>query len=152
MSPNNPAMRGCKITNITIKNKMTYPKSIFILLFSLVQLTVSAQNNALFGLLRTPNPPAVYLGKLDLGTNTFDQISPSSLATSYNLTGAALDPNTGSYFYVGNESLFSVNILMTIKSILTARRRLLIMHTINIQNEIINNIILTCYLPVRTFA
>lgn len=90
---------------------MTYPKSIFILLFSLVQLTVSAQNNALFGLLRTPNPPAVYLGKLDLGTNTFNQISPSSLATSYNLTGAALDPNTGSYFFVGNESLFSVNLL-----------------------------------------
>jgi hypothetical protein len=93
------------------KNNLTYFKFRLVLLFSILQLTISAQNNALFGLLRTPNPPTVYLGKLDLGTSTFNQISPSSLATSYNLTGAALDPNTGSYFFVGNESLLSVNLL-----------------------------------------
>jgi hypothetical protein len=93
------------------KNNLTYFKFRLVLIFSILQLTISAQNNALFGLLRTPNPPTVYLGKLDLGTSTFNQISPSSLATSYNLTGAALDPNTGSYFFVGNESLLSVNLL-----------------------------------------
>jgi hypothetical protein len=90
---------------------MRYTQSIFTLILSCIQLTVFAQNNAVFGLLRTPNPPTVYLGQLDLVTNTFNQISPSSLATSYNLTGAALDPNTGSYFFVGNENLLSVNLL-----------------------------------------
>jgi hypothetical protein len=90
---------------------MRYTQSIFTLILSCIQLTVFAQNNAVFGLLRTPNPPTVYLGQLDFVTNTFNQISPSSLATSYNLTGAALDPNTGSYFFVGNENLLSVNLL-----------------------------------------
>ena len=73
-------------------------------------LNVFSQNNSLIGLLRTANPASVKLGKLDISTGTYSPLSSTSLASSFNATGAALDPNSGSYFFIGTGGMFTVTI------------------------------------------
>lgn len=73
-------------------------------------LNVFSQNNSLIGLLRTSNPASVKLGKLDISTGTYSPLSSTSIASSFNATGAALDPNSGSYFFIGTGGMFSVAI------------------------------------------
>jgi hypothetical protein len=73
-------------------------------------LNVFSQNNSLIGLLRTSNPASVKLGKLDISTGTYNPLSSTSIASSFNATGAALDPNSGSYFFIGTGGMFSVAI------------------------------------------
>ena len=73
-------------------------------------LNVFSQNNSLIGLLRTANPASVKLGELDISTGTYSPLSSTSIASSFNATGAALDPNSGSYFFIGTGGMFSVAI------------------------------------------
>lgn len=89
---------------------MKYFTFLILVAMSSLQLAVYAQGNTLYGLLRTSNPAAVYLGNLDLSTDSFTQVSPNSISTSFNLTGAALDPNAGSYFFLGNGGMLSVGL------------------------------------------
>jgi hypothetical protein len=84
--------------------------SILFLLISSLSFDSYSQSNSLFGLLRTSNPAAIHLGNLDLTSGTFNQISPNSIATSFNITGAALDPIAGSYFFLGANGMFSVQL------------------------------------------
>ena len=89
---------------------MTKINSLLFLLICSLSFVSFSQNNSLFGLLRTSNPAAIHLGNLDLTTGTFNQISPNSIATSFNITGAALDPIAGSYFFLGANGMFSVKL------------------------------------------
>ena len=89
---------------------MTRNKSILFLLLSLLGFTTSAQNNSLIGLLRTSNPASIRLGKLDLTTGIFSQLSTASIGNSFNATGAALDPNSGTYFFLGTGGMLSVDV------------------------------------------
>ena len=89
---------------------MTKNKSILFLLLSLFGFTTSAQNNSLIGLLRTSNPASIRLGKLDLTTGIFSQLSTASIGNSFNATGAALDPNSGTYFFLGAGGMLSVDV------------------------------------------
>ena len=89
---------------------MTKINSLLFLLSSLVSFGAYSQNNSLYGLLRTSNPAAIHLGELNLTLGTFNQISPNSIATSFNITGAALDPIAGSYFFLGTNGMFSVDL------------------------------------------
>jgi hypothetical protein len=89
---------------------MTKINSILFLLISSLSFDSYSQSNSLFGLLRTSNPAAIHLGNLDLTSGTFNQISPNSIATSFNITGAALDPIAGSYFFLGANGMFSVQL------------------------------------------
>lgn len=73
-------------------------------------LNIFSQNNSLIGLLRTANPASVKLGKLDISTGTYSPLSSTSIASSFNATGAALDPNSGSYFFIGTGGMFTVTI------------------------------------------
>jgi len=84
--------------------------SLLIIVSCILSFTSNGQNNSLFGLLRTSNPAAIHLGSLDLSAGTFNQISPNSIATSFNITGAALDPIAGSYFFLGTNGMFSVEL------------------------------------------
>lgn len=85
--------------------------ALLIIVSCIISFTSNAQNNSLYGLLRTSNPAAIHLGSLDLNTGTFNQISSNSIASSYNITGAALDPITGSYFFLGTSGMFSVQLV-----------------------------------------
>lgn len=89
---------------------MTQKTSLLFLLTSIISLSAYSQSNPLYGLLRTSNPAAIHLGELDLTSGTFNQISPNSIATSFNITGAALDPIAGSYFFLGTNGMFSVDL------------------------------------------
>lgn len=84
--------------------------SLLIIVSCILSFTSNGQNNSLFGLLRTSNPAAIHLGSLDLSAGTFNQISPNSIATSFNITGAALDPIAGTYFFLGTNGMFSVEL------------------------------------------
>lgn len=82
--------------------------ALFILSFGLI-LNAFSQNNSLIGLLRTANPASVKLGKLDITTGIFSQLSTTSIANSFNATGAALDPTSGTYFFLGTSGMLSVD-------------------------------------------
>lgn len=89
---------------------MTFYKSILIFAISISNFVSFGQNNAIIGLLRTSNPASVRLGSLDITTGTYSQLSSASIATSFNLTGAALDPNSGTYFFLNSGGVLSVGI------------------------------------------
>ena len=90
---------------------MKFNKILIALICGGMHFAAFSQNNVLYGLMRTTNPSTIYLGSLDLSTGSYTQLSPTSLSTSYNATGAALDPNMGSYFFINENGLEAVNIL-----------------------------------------
>lgn len=96
---------------------MKLHKSILLLLFSSMQLAAFAQNNYVYGVMRTPgvgtNTAAgtIRLGKLDVSSGALTSVSPNSLASVINATGAALDPVTQSYFFQTQTDFVSVNML-----------------------------------------
>ena len=63
-------------------------------------LYCNSQTPLLYGLLRTSTPASVQLGTLDLLTGNISTANPNSIASSINLTGAALDLNTNNYFFI----------------------------------------------------
>lgn len=59
-----------------------------------------SQAQVLYGLLRTSNPASVKLGTLDLVNGSLSGLGQSNVATSINLTGAALDLTTNQYYFL----------------------------------------------------
>jgi hypothetical protein len=96
---------------------MKLNKTLLALLFGSMQLAAFAQNNYVYGVVRTPgvgtNTAAgtVRLGKLDVSSGALTTVSPNSLASVTNATGAALDPVTQNYFFQTQTDFVSVNML-----------------------------------------
>lgn len=96
---------------------MKLNKLLLALLFGATHFAAFAQNNILYGLLRTPgvgiNTAAgtVRLGTLDVSTGAYAAVSPASLSSMYNATGAALDPYTQTYFFQTQNQFMAVNML-----------------------------------------
>ncbi|MFN5312058.1 MAG: hypothetical protein ACK5AU_06090, partial [Flavobacteriales bacterium] len=59
-----------------------------------------AQAQVLYGLLRTSNPAGVKLGTLDLLSGSFTALGNNGITSNVNITGAALDLNTNSYYFL----------------------------------------------------
>ncbi len=89
---------------------MTSHKIILILAISALNFLSFGQSNSIIGLLRTSNPASVRLGSLNVATGSFSQLSSASIATSFNATGAALDPDSGTYFFLNSGGILSVDI------------------------------------------
>lgn len=91
--------------------------TLLVLLFGSVHLAAFAQNNYVYGVMRTPgvgtNTAAgtIRLGKLDVSSGDLTSVSPSSLASIISATGAALDPITQTYFFQTQTDFVSVNML-----------------------------------------
>lgn len=96
---------------------MKLNKTLLALLFGSMQLAAFAQNNYVYGVMRTPgvgtNTAAgtIRLGKLDVGNGVLTPVSPSSLASVISATGAALDPVTQTYFFQTQTDFVGVNML-----------------------------------------
>jgi hypothetical protein len=92
-------------------------KSLLALLFGSMQFAAFAQSNYVYGVMRTPgqgmNTAAgtIRLGKLDVSSGALTSVSPNSLASVISATGAALDPNTQTYFFQTQTDFVSVNML-----------------------------------------
>jgi hypothetical protein len=92
-------------------------KSLLALLFGTMQFAAFAQSNYVYGVMRTPgqgmNTAAgtIRLGKLDVSSGALTSVSPNSLASVISATGAALDPNTQTYFFQTQTDFVSVNML-----------------------------------------
>ena len=79
---------------------MSISKTLFLIAVSILQFGIYAQNDVLFGLLRTSNPASVKLGTIDLVNGSITGLGQSNVATSINLTGAALDLTTNQYYFL----------------------------------------------------
>lgn len=96
---------------------MKLNKTLLALLFGSMHLAAFAQNNYVYGVMRTPgvgtNTAAgtIRLGKLDVGNGVLTPVSPSSLASVISATGAALDPVTQTYFFQTQTDFVGVNML-----------------------------------------
>ena len=62
--------------------------------------SLPTQAQVLYGLLRTSNPAGVKLGTLDLSSGSFTALGNNAITSNVNITGAALDLNTNSYYFL----------------------------------------------------
>ena len=85
-----------------------------IVLFTLFALnftgSFSQLGNTMFGLARSTNPAAVYIATMDPVTGVATNISLSSVSSSINLTGAALNPYNNHYCFFGDNGLKSIDL------------------------------------------
>jgi hypothetical protein len=96
---------------------MKLNKTLLALLFGSVQFAAFAQSNYLYGLISTPptipmntSTATTRLGKVDLTTGDIIAISPNSLSSISSATGAALDPNSQTYYYETQTEMISVDL------------------------------------------
>ncbi len=66
--------------------------------------------NTMYGLARTTNPAAVYIATMDPTTGVATNIGQTSVSTSINLTGAALNPYNNRFCFFGDNGLKSVDL------------------------------------------
>jgi hypothetical protein len=92
-------------------------KSLLALLFGTMQFAAFAQSNYLYGLISTPptipmntSTATTRLGKVDLTTGDIIAVSPNSLSSISSATGAALDPNSQTYYYETQTEMISVDL------------------------------------------
>ncbi|MEN9699905.1 MAG: Secretion system C-terminal sorting domain [Bacteroidota bacterium] len=78
-----------------------------LLIFAAIH-TLWAQNPIL-GLARTTNPASVNLASLDPISGALTTISPTAVASSINLTGAAYDPYLQQYYFISAGGFIGVN-------------------------------------------
>ncbi|MFM6934062.1 MAG: hypothetical protein ACKOXP_01360, partial [Flavobacteriales bacterium] len=71
----------------------------------------SQLGNTMYGLARTTNPAAVYLATMDPSTGFQTNLSQNPVATSINLTGAALNPYNFHFCFLGDNGLKSIDLL-----------------------------------------
>jgi hypothetical protein len=96
---------------------MNLNKSLLALLFGSLQFATFAQNNYVYGVMRTPGQGTnvaagtIRLGKLDVSNGALTAVSPNSLASVISATGAALDPITQTYFFQTQTEFVAVNML-----------------------------------------
>jgi hypothetical protein len=85
---------------------------LFILSLSLVSFAAQAQSRIdFFGLARkTSGSYDVYLAKVNPADGAVTNVSTSSIASSINLTGAALDPYANKFYFMGANEIKSVDL------------------------------------------
>lgn len=91
---------------------MTQLKTLLIGVICSIQFASNAQNNLLYGLIRTNPASGIFLGSMDVTTGQITQISPSSVVPTYVWSGAALDLNTGKYIFSGAANTIATVSLM----------------------------------------
>lgn len=64
----------------------------------------------MYGLARTTNPAAVYLSTMNPQTGIATNISQTSVSSSINLTGAALNPYSNQFCFIGDNGLKSIDL------------------------------------------
>lgn len=70
----------------------------------------SQLGNTMYGLARTTNPAAVYIATMDPTTGVATNIGQTSVSSSINLTGAALNPYTNQFCFFGDNGLKSIDL------------------------------------------
>lgn len=86
-------------------------KSLIFTLFTFsCTVSFSQLGNVMYGLARTTNPPAVYVATMDPVTGIATNLSQTSVSSSINLTGAALNPYTNQYCFFGDNGLKSIDL------------------------------------------
>jgi len=85
-------------------------KILFVLLFCFTYtFSFSQLGNTMYGLARN-NPNGVYLAIMDPVTGIATNISPVSISSGINLTGAALNPYTNQFCFFGDGGLKSIDL------------------------------------------
>lgn len=64
----------------------------------------------MYGLARTTNPAAVYIATMDPVTGIATNIGQTSISSSINLTGAALNPYNNRFCFIGDNGLKSIDL------------------------------------------
>jgi hypothetical protein len=64
----------------------------------------------MYGLARTSNPAAVYIATMDPATGVATNIGQTSVSSSINLTGAALNPYNNRFCFFGDNGLKSIDL------------------------------------------
>jgi hypothetical protein len=72
--------------------------------------TYSQLSNTMFGLARTTNPAAVYIATMNPATGIATNVGQTSVSTSINLTGAALNPYSNKFCFFGDNGLKSIDL------------------------------------------
>jgi hypothetical protein len=86
-------------------------KSIIFTLFTLsCTISFSQLGNTMYGLARTSNPAAVYIATMDPATGVATNIGQTSVSSSINLTGAALNPYNNRFCFFGDNGLKSIDL------------------------------------------
>lgn len=85
-------------------------KILFVLLFCFTYtFSFSQLGNTMYGLARN-NPNGVFLATMDPVTGIATNISPISISSGINLTGAALNPYTNQFCFFGDSGLKSIDL------------------------------------------
>ena len=82
--------------------------STFIIIISLS--AYSQLSNTMFGLARTTNPAAVYIATMNPATGIATNVGQTSVSSSINLTGAALNPYSNQFCFFGDNGLKSIDL------------------------------------------
>ena len=86
--------------------------SAFLIITSLS--TFSQLGNTMFGLARTTNPAGVYVATMNpatgLAANLAANLGQTSVSSSINLTGAALNPYSNQFCFIGDNGLKSIDL------------------------------------------
>lgn len=91
-------------------------KSLIVTLFILSSTFSFAQlGSTMFGLARNA-PSGVFLATMDPVTGFATNLSPTSISTSINLTGAALNPYTNQFCFFGDNGLKSIDLFTGLES------------------------------------
>ncbi len=86
-------------------------KSLFLSLFTLsCSFSFAQLGNTMYGLARTTNPAAVYIATMDPVTGIATNIGQTSVSSSINLTGAALNPYNNRFCFFGDNGLKSIDL------------------------------------------
>ncbi|MEY3586421.1 MAG: Secretion system C-terminal sorting domain [Bacteroidota bacterium] len=86
-------------------------KSLIFTLFTLsCTVSFSQLGNTMYGLARTTNPPAVYIATMNPATGVATNIGQTSVSSSINLTGAALNPYSNQFCFFGDNGLKSIDL------------------------------------------
>jgi len=72
--------------------------------------TYSQLGNTMFGLARSTNPAAVYIATMNPATGIATNVGQTSVSTSINLTGAALNPYSNQFCFFGDNGLKSIDL------------------------------------------
>ncbi len=73
-------------------------------------VSFSQLGNVMYGLARTTNPAAVYIATMDPVTGVATNIGQTSISSSINLTGAALNPYNNRFCFFGDNGLKSIDL------------------------------------------
>lgn len=73
-------------------------------------ISFSQLGNTMYGLARTTNPAAVYIATMDPVTGVATNIGQTSISSSINLTGAALNPYNNRFCFFGDNGLKLVDL------------------------------------------